>query len=173
MLTCPTGPALPVCSVCIIVSSLLTLIISLGEKCKLAVLCKPTLLTTFRENVVAHVSSIVEMALGVICGCMPYLAPLIRRIRQKSSSLSLKHLLSRLTPRLPRRSKQSSSGSNLHRISSHPSNDAYLETQILGSATGEGKFLRSGFHSQKSWAGRVTPTTQTLRTSTVREGFQD
>ena len=113
------------------------------------------------------------MSLGVICGCMPYLASFFKRQRPKSPGTHLKRLISRIKSKLSRGSKDSSTGSSFNRINSPPSDDAYLESHILGSAKGGGKFLESGVHPQKDWMRHGTVVQQSTGDSTMREEFQD
>lgn len=93
--------------------------------------------------------SILEMTLGIICGCMPYLAPMLKRWYLRWSQLSLlKNLMSRISSsrKRPGRSPGSSGFSG---IESRPPNNHYLETNILRSVKGERKFLGSQFCAEK------------------------
>ncbi len=135
--------------------------------------CVSPPLTSRNKHGLAHEYSVLEMSFGVICGCMPYLASFFKRQHPKSPGTSLKHFFSRLTTKLLKRSKQSSTSRPFNRISSHPPTNAYLETHILGSVKGGGKFLESGVHPQKEWLGHGSVTQQDLGESTVREEFQD
>ena len=91
--------------------------------------------------------SVLEMTLGIICGCMPYLAPMLKRWYLRLSQLSvLKNIMSRITSPLRRRSPGSSGFSE---IESRPPNNHYLETNILRSVKGEGNFLDSQFCAEK------------------------
>lgn len=93
--------------------------------------------------------SILEMTLGIICGCMPYLAPMLKRWYLRLLQLSmLKNLISRISSSLRKRSGRSPESSGFSEIRSPP-NDHYLETNILRSGKGEGKFLDSQFCVKK------------------------
>ncbi|MCJ1346583.1 hypothetical protein MMC31_004801, partial [Peltigera leucophlebia] len=92
---------------------------------------------------------ILEMTLGIICGCMPYLAPMLKRWYLRWSQLSLlKNLMSRISS-LRKRPGRSPGSAGFSEIESRPPNDHYLETNILRSVKGEGKFLGSQFHVEK------------------------
>lgn len=101
--------------------------------------------------------SVFEMTMGIICGCMPYLAPLFKRWYLKSSQLYMaKNFMSRITFRFSRRSHRSKKSPSFIRMESHPKERHYLETNILGSVTGAGKFLDSENPRQSEWLERTT-----------------
>ena len=114
------------------------------------------------------------MSLGVTCGCMPHLTGLFK---PKSSIVpqlsSLKSLVSRIISGVTRRFKSSLSSSNFDRVDSRPANEAYLESQILGSVRGPVKFMQSDVHPQKDWLGHATEMQESQGPSTVREDFND
>ena len=114
--------------------------------------------------------SIVETNVGIICGCMPHLASVFRQLRNRlRQSTVYKSLKSRATSMFTRHlatSKGSSArNQNFERVSSKHSENIYLETNILGSARGKGKFLDSGNHPQQGWLqSNVASVDSTLAT---------
>ena len=72
-----------------------------------------------------------------------------------------------------RRSKRSRASSKFNRVNSHPTGDPYLESHILGSVKGGGKFMESGVHPQRQWLGHTAVSQQSQGASTVREEFED
>ena len=125
-------------------------------------------------NGMADLPRVLEMSLGVICGCMPYLAGFFKRNRTSLPQLSfLKNLLSRITSGVTGRFKSSKPNSDFNRVGSNAPQDVYLESHILGSVKGAGKFMESGVHRQGRWLGQDTMTRQSQGVSTVREEFND
>ena len=84
---------------------------------------------------------------------MPQLASLYRRrVHNVLGSLSFKSLKARLVLPWSGRSKDGPRNeSDRAHVRSDPRNNLYLETQILGSVQGKGKFLNSGVYSQRQW----------------------
>ena len=114
----------------------------------------------------------IEMTMGIICGCMPYVASTLNRWRLKSSQLSLlKNIKSRITFKLNRRSDLSKESLNSHRADSHPNQDRYLQTNILGSVKGAGKFLDSQSFIQREWLDRTVISQPGQRENTIPEGW--
>lgn len=109
----------------------------------------------FRADDLAFLSlmalSILEMTLGIICGCMPYLAPMLKRWYLRWLQLSmLKNIVSRISSTLRNRPRRSLGSSSFSEIETRPPNDHYLETNILRSVKGEGKFVGSQFCAEKA-----------------------
>ncbi|ESZ95193.1 hypothetical protein SBOR_4424 [Sclerotinia borealis F-4128] len=107
------------------------------------------------ENPINQVLANVEMSVTVICGSMPYLTSLFRRLNGGRSKLlaPLQNILSRSY--LFNRSRGSSSRRHQFR-SDEPfpssielSNNPHLETNILGTMNGEGRFLKTVDYPQK------------------------
>lgn len=118
--------------------------------------------------------SIVEMNVGIICGCMPHLAAFFRQHPIKSSHLSpFRRLASRLGPKLSKRSFFAEKGSDdsFDRVASQtPPNNHYLGTQILeSSAQGEGKFLQSGEWERHGWLDQSASASAGQGQATYRE----
>ena len=74
-----------------------------------------------------------------------------------------------------RRSKGNSaeSSSRFDRVGFDPGNDLYLETRILGSVQGKGKFLDSGVHAQQQWIDKNSRDPMSQGAATVREAWDD
>lgn len=75
-------------------------------------------------------------------------------------------------------SKRSKSGSSegFHELNDVPADapqDKYLETGILGSVQGKGKFLESGVHPQKLWIGGTSNDHSSRGVSTIRDAWND
>ena len=118
----------------------------------------------------------VELSVGVICGCMPHLVSLFRHHRVKSALSILKQLSSRVTSKISKRSLLSEEGNGVKlndfdRVDSNPSNEHYIETQVLGSVKGEGKIFRSGDHAQREWFWRASNSVKTQGLPTHREAW--
>ena len=85
---------------------------------------------------------------------MPHLASFYRHYLHKAlDSFSLQDIKAKLGYPWLKRSKGSSGNNadNFDRVGSDPDNDMYLETRILGSVQGKGKFLDSQVHPQREW----------------------
>ena len=114
------------------------------------------------------------MNLEIICGCMPHLAGFFKRKGPDTPLLSpIKSLASRITSGITRRFKSSESTSNFDRVKSQSASDPYLESYILESVKGSGKFMQSGVQPQKTWLGQNTEMKQSQGPSTAREEFND
>ena len=111
------------------------------------------------------------MTLGIICGCMPYVATTLRHWGFKSGSFSfLRGFRSFLSSRRNKRSKHSRGTSN----DSGPrhTQNYRLETRILGGAKGNGRFLDSQNPKQKEWMDRTTVTQQSIGVTAIPEGWE-
>ncbi|KAK0516237.1 hypothetical protein JMJ35_000840 [Cladonia borealis] len=114
--------------------------------------------------------ALVEMSVGVICGSVPHLSPIVRRYKPKMSNFgSLFHSLFRSSKS---RSKKSS-GLPLHDVQQLGSNPSampkgQIETKVLGSIQGEGKFFKSGAFS-RMWEHR-TATENSVSTTMFDDG---
>ena len=98
----------------------------------------------------------IEMTLGIVCGCLPYVASTLKRWYLKFAQLSMiKIIKSRITLKRSRSSEQSKKSSNFRRIDSRPSQGHYLETNILGSVRGAGNFIDSRNFDQREWLDRT------------------
>jgi len=107
-----------------------------------------------RQTVPVIITSVIEINVGIIVGCMPYLAPMMRTgVLGFVRVCSLTNIRSALTKHIPilRTSKRLSNESTDHLAIPSSDRDAYLETRMLGSVDGKGKFLQSGTFPQKSW----------------------
>ena len=114
------------------------------------------------------------MSLGVTCGCMPHLTSLFKGKSPNVPQLSsLKSLVSRLISGVTRRFQSSLSSSNFDRVGSRSANEAYLESQILGSVRGPVKFMQSDVYPQKERLGHATEMQENQGRSTVRDDFND
>lgn len=96
-------------------------------------------------------SRAVELDVGIICACLPHLPPLFRRLREKYSVFSSEQLKPRNASKIWKRIFTSGpfSKRNSKQLDPEAHNDSkemYLETNIIGSQPGEGKFLGSGIH---------------------------
>lgn len=118
----------------------------------------------------ANRPSIIEMALGTICGCMPYLASKFKRWGRKSSQpYWLKVIKSRITFKFNRRSDKPNNSSSFKRVESPPNQDHHLATNILGSVKGAGKFIDSRNSKLREWLDRTTISQQGHKEETIPE----
>ena len=117
--------------------------------------------------------SIIEMALGTICGCMPYLAPTLKRWgRIYSQQLYLlKDIKSRIAFRYHKRSDQPKYSTNFNRVNSQPHQDHHLPTNILGSGKGAGKFLDSRDPKLREWLDRTAISQQGHNEGAIPENW--
>lgn len=115
---------------------------------------------TMRVTASVIITSVIEINVGIIVGCMPYLSPIMRTgILGIVKVCSLTHIRSIFTEHMP---FLRTSHKFANEATEHPANasalgsdrNAYLETQMLGSVDGKGKFLQSGNFPQKSWLHR-------------------
>ncbi|APA11311.1 hypothetical protein sscle_07g060810 [Sclerotinia sclerotiorum 1980 UF-70] len=107
------------------------------------------------ENPINQILANVEMSVTVICGSMPYLTSLFRRLNGGGSKLvaSIQHILSRSYPF----NRSHGSSNRRHEfISDEPfpdsmelSHNPHLETKILGTMNGEGRFLKTVDYPQQ------------------------
>lgn len=114
---------------------------------------------TMRVTAPVITTSVVEINVGIIVGCMPYLAPIMRTgILGLVQVCSLTNIRSIFTEHMPflRTSKKFANEATDQPASASAlgSENAYLETHMLGSVDGKGKFLQSGTFPQKSWLQR-------------------
>ncbi len=115
-----------------------------------------------RDTAPVLITSIFEINVGIIVGCMPHLAPMMRKgVLKLAHVCSISNIRSFLTEHLPflRTSK---------RLTDEPTDDlanspdlssdhkAYLETKMLGSVDGKGKFVKSGTFPQRGWLQKST-----------------
>ena len=114
-----------------------------------------------------------ELSLGVICGCMPYLAGFFKRQRPKMPQLSsMRGILSYITSVFTSRSRHHRSSSKSSELIAPSDKDPYLETHILGSVKGGGKFVQSGVYPQKAWLDETTESRRGQDVSTIRETLE-
>lgn len=118
----------------------------------------------------------VELYMGIICGCMPHLAPFFRHHRVKSVFSTLKQLSSPITSKFSKRSllseeRNGAELNNFDRVNSNPSNEHSIETPVLGSVKREEKFLCSGDHAQREWFWRASNSAETEGLPTHREAW--
>ena len=113
---------------------------------------------------------VIEMTLGIICGCMPYVASTLKQWQPTSSPMYLlKEIKSRITMKLNKRSSESGKSESSHEVFIHPKQDHRLETRILGSIQGGGKFLGSQSPQQREWFNRSTGSQRGYREGTIVE----
>ena len=87
---------------------------------------------------------ITELSMGIICGCMPYLTSLFMSKHLKISRFPLlKRITSHISSTFSKRFGRSKKSSTFTRIDEIPGNEFRLETRILGSVKGQGRFLDS------------------------------
>ena len=112
------------------------------------------------------------MALGTICGCMPYLASTLKRWGRNSSQPTtlLKVIKSRITFTFNRRSDTPNNNLSFQRVDSHPK-DHHLATNILGSVKGAGKFLDSRNPKLREWLDRTTISQQGHKEEAIPENW--
>jgi len=121
-------------------------------------------------------SRIVEICVGIMVGCMPHLASLLRhQSRSALSALSLKNLKRKLVYPWSKRSKSDSAEGfhELNDVAPDAAQAMYLETGILGSVRGKGKFLDSGVCPQKLWIADKTNERSTRGVSTIGDAWND
>lgn len=99
-------------------------------------------------------SRAVELDVGIICACLPHLPALFRRLKENVSASSSRQLKPRFISKAWKRFFSSGIFSKLNSKQLDPeackaSNAMYLETNILGSRPGEGRFLESGIHPRR------------------------
>lgn len=110
--------------------------------------------------------------MGIICGCMPYLAGYFRRLHLKSIQIPLlKSITHRISSTFSRRFGHYKKSSTFNRMDSHPKNEHYLETNILGSVQGKGRFLDSGNHTQREWLDRAAVTRNSRMDTPIPEAW--
>ena len=104
------------------------------------------------------------------------MASLFRNQFPKNLGLfSFKNLRARLVQPWSKDLKGSSTGisSQSDRVNSNPGNDMHLETRILGSVQGDGKFFNSGGHPQQQWVDQSYHDLMSQGLATVREAWDD
>ena len=115
------------------------------------------------------------MTLGIICGCMPYVATTLKRWNLHSAPFAFfrgfRSLLSSRRHHKQQRSKRSGSSSD-EQPDSRPSQDFRLETRILGGVKGSGRFLDSHHPKQREWMDRTIVTQQSLGATAIPEGWE-
>ena len=118
----------------------------------------------------ADMLRVIEMTLGIICGCIPYVASTLKNWHLTSSPIYLlKEIKSRITMKLNRRSSKSRGSENSDEYALHPKQDHYLETRILGSVHGGGRFLDSRNPQQREWLNRTTFSNMKYGEGTISE----
>lgn len=104
----------------------------------------------------ANRCSIIELSTGTMCGCMPYLTSFFRRLTFKTSQLSLlKSIKSGISNLFSRGFHSTRRSSSYDRANSDSGIEHYLETRILGSVSGKGKFMGSKHSTQREWLNRT------------------
>ena len=104
---------------------------------------------------------------------MPYLASFLKRQRPRFLKLSVfQNLWVQISSGLTRRLKRSRGSSSFDRVDSNLGSGPYLETHILGSVKGAGKFMESGVYPQKHRLGHAVVPEESQGTSTVREDLE-
>jgi hypothetical protein len=105
-------------------------------------------------------STVIELTLGIICGSVPYLPAIFRRhSAQFSPAAKLRELHSKYWTRL--RSTDSERLPHVQSSSKEPKQKkVQVETRILGSIQGKGKFVKSGIFS-KAWGNQTTTARST------------
>ncbi|KAL8840528.1 MAG: hypothetical protein Q9176_003855 [Flavoplaca citrina] len=111
------------------------------------------------DTVPVIITSIIEINVGIIVGCMPYLAPIMRNGTSKVLR-AWSHIKTVMTERFPLRKRSKMQDYSLTQIGSGKGADAYLETRVLGGADGKGKFLQPSTIQNKSWWQRSTQATR-------------
>ncbi|KAL8897141.1 MAG: hypothetical protein Q9192_002730 [Flavoplaca navasiana] len=96
------------------------------------------------------ITSIFEINVGIIVGCMPYLAPMMRSGTSKVLR-AWSHIKTVMTERFPFRKRFKTQDYSLTQIGSGKAADAYLDTRVLAGADGKGKFLQPSTLQNKSW----------------------
>lgn len=105
------------------------------------------------------ITSIFEINVGIIVGCMPYLAPMMRNGTSRVLHTWC-HIKTVMTERFPLRKWSKMQDYSLTQIGSGKAADAYLETRVLGGADGKGKFFQPSTLQNKSWWQRSTQATR-------------
>lgn len=87
------------------------------------------------------------MTVGIMCSCLPVTGPIFREYNLGSFSFA------KLKPIM-------SFKNTFHRMKKQPAKDIRLETGILGSAIGDGKFLKTGDDSWNPCSSQTQQVTE-------------
>ena len=96
------------------------------------------------------ITSIFEINVGIIVGCVPYLAPMMRNGTSRVLH-TWSNIKTVMKERIPLRKRSKKQNYSLTQVGSGKTADAYLETRVLGGADGKGKFLQPSTLKNKSW----------------------
>lgn len=108
------------------------------------------------DTVPVIITSIIEINIGIIVGCVPHLAPMMRNV-YSTLVRTCGHIKTIVTERVSLwgRSRSGNTSPTENPAGSDSGQKrapgAYLETRILGGVDGKGKFLQSGTLQPKSW----------------------
>ena len=121
------------------------------------------------------ITSVIEINVGIIVGCMPQLTSGFRNQLVKSFHfLSLASFRNRLFSSRKPSNGAEDSDNQFQRVSSRQSTESpYLETKLLGSINGKGKFLRSGLFRQKGWLKSSILGSRDERESVMMSNYRD
>ncbi|MCJ1307096.1 hypothetical protein MMC25_000742 [Agyrium rufum] len=116
---------------------------------------------------------VIELTLGIICGCMPYVATTLKSWTLDSGPSSFfKGFRSILSSRRHRKRSKHSRVSSDDLGESQQSQEYRLETRILGTVKGNGRFLDSRNSKQKEWLDRTMVTQQSIGERTIPEAWE-
>lgn len=102
------------------------------------------------DTVPVFITSTIEINIGIIVGCIPYLAPLIRN-GYSTLTRTWAHLQTIAIRRISLGEGSKGRKESRTQLRAKDVSGPVIETRILGGADGKGKFLQSRTLQQSSW----------------------